>query len=267
MWFSYFILLLHDFYFLHLLSFLEDWGDMLIILFQRLFNLNLFHFCFGSPINFHFMISIKISYQMGFNKKTSLLPSPFCWGRLLASLFYWRNHIMNHLKKSAAHRAVDKKHHPHETPELLLGVKNSGPITPQNPCLLNNTPLPLRTFYFFRLLASMVPWRQYILSHHIKSSELRAVWPLISQPEVSQEIYTQGNRAINLLPACPLKTVQLKGIPGAPMYTGQLGNRKHSLKTSQGLCHMQGKGPADWNLHCSSAAQRQIETAIHSPYG
>ena len=37
----------------------------------------------------------------------------------------------------------------------------------------------------------------------------------------------------------PLKTSQLEGIPGAPLYTGQLGDRYHSLKTSVGLFGMQ----------------------------
>jgi methyl coenzyme M reductase subunit C-like uncharacterized protein (methanogenesis marker protein 7) len=44
---------------------------------------------------------------------------------------------------------------------------------------------------------------------------------------------------ITSLPA-PLKTPELEDIPGATMYTGQLGKRHHSLKTSWGLCDMEG---------------------------
>ena len=37
----------------------------------------------------------------------------------------------------------------------------------------------------------------------------------------------------------PLKIPQPEGIPGVPLHTKQLGNRHHSLKTSQGLHSMQ----------------------------
>jgi hypothetical protein len=67
--------------------------------------------------------------------------------------------------------------------------------------------------------------------------------------------------------ASPLKTPHLKGIPRAPLYTEQLGNRHHSLKTSQELCDMQGNWLDRLKASWGSAAHREKETTVHRTPG
>jgi hypothetical protein len=107
--------------------------------------------------------------------------------------------------------------------------------------------------------------QSFLLGHTVSQSDSLKIW----YPEAFQEICcTQGighnslrypRRSIgsrgNWHPrrfaarateqliaslAAPLKTPQFEGISGVFLYTGQLDNQHHNLKTAGGLCGMQG---------------------------
>jgi hypothetical protein len=116
------------------------------------------------------------------------------------------------------------------------------PITHQTTLLLNTAPLLPSPFFWGRLLAGLR--RYHILSHPRRSAALRAVsnWYHSLRHPRRSAAHRETEQPITSLSAL-LKTPQLEGIPGAPLYTGQLDNRHHSLKISKGFCGMQSNWP------------------------
>jgi hypothetical protein len=111
-----------------------------------------------------------------------ILPSCFCWGRLLLSLDPWRLHTLIHSRVPAAIRTVRKNHPPTQILELLLGAWWTHNPSPTKTHVLSNT-TPLQSllsllpcpFCWGRLLVGLLPWRHHLLIHPRGPAAFRAV--------------------------------------------------------------------------------------------
>lgn len=138
---------------------------------------------------------------------------------MLASLFSRRHSILRLPRRSAAFRAFGKN--PAVAQQMPLGAHWPQEDTVfQNYFPLNTTPLLPCLFCWDRWLVSQLPIRH----HFLRNS--RRFYVLCASDTTASDI-----------PKDPLQAGH--HIPGVPLYTGQLDNKHHSMKTSQGLCCIQ----------------------------